>query len=69
MGNFLKDEGPLERCRDVKNIPHLGSSRLNQESVKEARNNTNYLEKNRKGDFSPKLLENKANFKEKLTEL
>lgn len=69
MGNFLKDEGSLERCRDVKNIPYLGSSRFNQDSVKEARNNTNYLEKNQKEDFSPKLLENNANFKEKLTEL
>lgn len=37
MGNFLKEDGSLERCRDVKNIPYLGSSRFNQDSVKEAR--------------------------------
>lgn len=71
MGNCLKDEEALRRCRNIKNIPYIGSSRFNQDGAKEVRNYKNYLEKNQKEDFSPfknfwQIEKNNANFKEKL---
>lgn len=51
MGSCLKDEGSLERCRNIKNISYTGSSRLNQDGAKEVRNYKNYLEKNQEEDF------------------
>lgn len=53
MGSCLKGEGSLERCRNIKNIPYIGSSILNQDGAKKVRNYKNHLDKNQKKDFSP----------------